>query len=289
MTRFDNKKKILTIHAHPDDESSKGAPTIAYYKNQGYSATLVTCTQGDAGEVLNPSLVNKIERKALGFHRFCELIKAASIIGYDKVITLNYKDSGMPGAKENKDPRAFSQQPINKIVTELVTIIRSEQPQVIISYGADQKRYPHPDHIMVHQASLLAYLQAPNPNFKTGELDPFKPLKLYYHVFSLNRLKKIHQWLVGQNKTSPFTEQQLQIPTNVTEPTTTLINVANFLETKRQALLCHASQIDPDKSPFFIIDVSVESEIFPFEEYHLAHCRVGKPTEIEHDLFQGIT
>jgi mycothiol S-conjugate amidase len=283
-----NCLRLLCVHAHPDDESSKGAPTVAYYKSLGVQCTLVTCTGGEAGDILNESLLDKINKENIAFHRFSELLRAASVIGYDKVITLNYKDSGMPNTSNNDDPKSFARVPLEKTVLDLVKTIRKEKPHVIITYGADQQGYPHPDHIKVHQSTLLAYLLAPRIFYHTKDLEPWKPLKMYYHVFSFKRIKKIHEWFKNNQGRSPFDQRWLSRTNSQFEPITTSIPVGDFLQIRRAALVAHETQIDPIKSPFFFIDTEVEKQLYPFEDYHLAHSRVGFPKVIERDLFFGV-
>src|SRR6202167_170162 len=98
---------LLSVHAHPDDESSKGACTVARYHAEGVRTVLVTCTGGEAGDILNPALDVAEVKANLGEFRRRELAVAAEIIGYDEVILHGYRDSGMPGSESNSDPRCF--------------------------------------------------------------------------------------------------------------------------------------------------------------------------------------
>src|SRR6476659_2426681 len=147
---------ILQVHAHPDDESSKGAGTVARYHDEGVRTVLVCCTGGEEGDILNPALDLPEVRERLADVRREELATATKIIGYDEVIMLGYRDSGMPDSEANARPEAFANAPLDESVGRLVEIIRREKPQVIVTYGDDQDFYPHPDHLMVHDISVPA-------------------------------------------------------------------------------------------------------------------------------------
>jgi mycothiol S-conjugate amidase len=171
--RNDNRLCLLTIHAHPDDEASKGAPTCAMYKAQGVRTVLVCCTGGEEGDLQNPllreegqpfhGLTPEEERATLAALRPDELRRSAAIIGFDRVAMLGYRDSGMVDTEPNNHPESFHMAPIDEAIGRLVKIIREERPQVIITYGDDQKFYPHPDHVKVHDISVPAFERAGDP------------------------------------------------------------------------------------------------------------------------------
>ncbi len=154
---MDDQLCILTVHAHPDDEASKGAGTIAKYHAAGVHTVLVTCTGGEEGDILNPMMDTPEVRADIAGVRRRELDQAAEIIGYTEVVLLGYRDSGMPGSKANSDPRSFAAHPLDETVERLVAEIRRVRPQVIITYSDDHERYPHPDHIRVHDISVAAF------------------------------------------------------------------------------------------------------------------------------------
>src|SRR2546421_7235070 len=149
--------RLLTVHAHPDDEASKGAATVARYHAEGIRTVLVCCTGGEAGDILNPAMDRPEVRDNLHQVRMDELARAAEAIGYDEVVMLGYRDSGMPGTPENEDPRSFAQAELDEAIGRLVVIIRRERPQVMITYGDEQEGYPHPDHLRVHDISGPAF------------------------------------------------------------------------------------------------------------------------------------
>src|ERR1700681_1557255 len=154
---------LLTVHAHPDDEASKGPATVARYHAEGVHTVLVCCTGGEAGDILNPAMDRPEVRDRLHEVRLGELERAAAIIGYDEVVMLGYRDSGMPGTPENEDPRCFARAPLDEAVGRLVAVIRRTRPQVIVTYGDDQTGYPHPDHLRVHDVTLPAFDAAADP------------------------------------------------------------------------------------------------------------------------------
>src|ERR1700733_15313252 len=170
---------LLTVHAHPDDESSKGAGTVARYHAEGIRTVLVTCTGGEAGDILNPAMDRPEVRADLAGVRRAELDESARIIGYDEVVFLGYRDSGMPETDANSDPRSFAQAPLEEAVGRLVAVIRRTRPQVMVTYPADQRGYPHPDHLRVHEISVAAWDAAGDPGRFEGLGAPWTPLKLY--------------------------------------------------------------------------------------------------------------
>ena len=157
--------RLLSVHAHPDDEASKGAATVAKYVDEGIGATLVCCTGGEAGDILNPAMDRPEVRERLHEVRMEELAASVAAIGYDELVMLGYRDSGMPDTPENEDPRCFARADLDEAVGRLVEVIRRDRAQVILTYGDDQKGYPHPDHLRVHDISILAWDRAGDPDW----------------------------------------------------------------------------------------------------------------------------
>src|SRR5580700_5061791 len=139
-----DQRCILSVHAHPDDESSKGPATIARYHGEGVHTVLVCCTGGEEGEILNKAMDLPEVRENLAAVRAEELVRATTIIGYDEVVLLGYRDSGMPDTPANQNPDSFAMAPLDEAVGRLVAIIRRVRPQVIITYPEEQNQYPHP-------------------------------------------------------------------------------------------------------------------------------------------------
>ena len=120
---------LLTVHAHPDDEASKGPGTIARYQAEGVHTVLVCCTGGEEGEILNPALDTPEIRADLAAVRREELARATEIIGYDEVVMLGYRDSGMAGSEANANPDCFAAAPLDEAVARLVAVVRRTRPR----------------------------------------------------------------------------------------------------------------------------------------------------------------
>src|SRR5438552_1062023 len=142
---------VLTVHAHPDDEASKGAGTIAKLHAEGVKTVLVCCTGGEEGDILNPAMESDEVKANMHEVRMQELRDSVDIIGYDELVLLGYRDSGMPDSEANRNPASFAQAPLEEAVGRLVAAIREHRPQVIVTYDEEQSRYPHPDHLRVHE------------------------------------------------------------------------------------------------------------------------------------------
>ena len=155
---------LLQVHAHPDDEASKGAGTTAKYAAEGVHAVLVCCTGGEAGDILNPAVDTPETRANLYAVRMAELQASVDALGYASLHLLGYHDSGMPDSETNARPDNFANAPLDEAVERFVRIIRAERPQVIITYRDEQNFYPHPDHIRVHQISGPAFDAAGDPD-----------------------------------------------------------------------------------------------------------------------------
>jgi mycothiol S-conjugate amidase len=281
---------VLTVHAHPDDESSKGAGTIARYHAEGIRTVLVCCTGGEAGDILNPAMDRPEIKEDLFAVRMRELEEATRIIGYDEVHLLGYRDSGMPGSEANADPACFAKADFDEAVGKLVAIIRAERPQVIVTYSDDQKGYPHPDHLRVHDISVPAFEKAGDPTEFPEAGQPWTPLKLYYTSFSRQRIIATHHKFVELGLESPYAErwgEWIKNPDPEPDRNTTHIDITDFADVRGEALLAHATQIDP-KSPFwFGLPPEVARTVYPYDDYVLARSAVESEIP-EDDLFAGI-
>jgi mycothiol S-conjugate amidase len=284
-----NPLAILAVHAHPDDEASKGSATIARYHDEGIHTVLVCCTGGEAGDILNPSVDTPEVRENLFAVRMQELQNAANAIGYDRLHPLGYHDSGMPGTEVNARPDNFANAPLEEAVGRLVAIIRAERPQVIVTYADDRQFYPHPDHIRVHEISGPAFDAAGDPERFPDAGPPWQPSKMYYVGFSLRRVQALHDEFIRRGEESPYARWfEHDFPAD-DERFTTFVEVGDWLGRRRAALLAHRTQVDPDGFWMRLPD-SVIREIFPWDEYMLAESRVDalEPGEVEDDLFRGL-
>jgi len=290
---------LLTVHAHPDDEASKGAPTLARYHAAGVRTVLVCCTGGEEGELQNPhlrepgepfhGLTPEQERALLTDLRPHELQRSAEVIGFDEVVMLGYRDSGMVDSPANDHLDCFHRAPLDEAVGRLVAVIRRVRPQVIITYGDDQRGYPHPDHVKVHEISLPAFERAGDPSWYPEAGEPWQPLKLYYTVWSRARLMAVHEGMIRHRGESPF-EQDWLDRAGHDDRITTRLEVGDYLWARSGALRAHATQVDPTEPWWFGLSDAQLAEVYPWEDWILARSLVGTPGagEIEIDLFAGV-
>jgi mycothiol S-conjugate amidase len=290
---------ILTVHAHPDDEASKGAPTFAMYGEQGVRTVLVCCTGGEEGDLQNPhlrepgqpfhGLTPEQEKAKLAELRPDELRRSAEVIGFDRVAMLGYRDSGMLDAESNNHPECFHAAPLDEAVGRLVQLIREERPQVIVTYGDDQSGYPHPDHIKVHDISVPAFERAGDPSWYPELGEPWQPSKLYYSTWSKARLMAVHEGMIRLRGESPFDQAWLDRP-GADERITTKVDIGQYLWARTGALRAHATQVDPNESWWFGLDDHQLAEVYPYEDWILARSLVGTPAigEYETDLLAGL-
>ena len=289
---------LLAVHAHPDDEASKGAGTVARYHDEGVRTVLVCCTGGEEGEILNPAMDTPEVLDDLPATRRRELDASANIIGYDEVVLLGYRDSGMPGTEANARPEAFANAPVDEAVGRLVQVIRRTRPQVIVTYPEDQRDYQHPDHLRVHDISIVAFDAAGDAAKFPDAGAPWQPSKLYYTVWPRQRMREMHAAYLERGLESPFDERWME-RMDRDEPTTTSISLGGYAHVRGDALRAHATQVDPASPFWFGLPDDVLESLYPYDDYFLARSRVpgieaGKEDvvvpmdEREDDLFGGV-
>jgi mycothiol S-conjugate amidase len=280
---------IVTVHAHPDDEASKGAPTLAKYAAEGVRTTLVCCTGGEEGDIQNPAMERPEVRANMAEIRSDELARAAEVIGFAEVVMLGYRDSGMPDTEANHNPAAFANADFDEAVGRLVAVLRRIRPQVLITYSDDQQGYQHPDHLRVHDISVAAFDRAGDPAWYPDAGEPWQPLKLYYTMWSRERMVAVHEALLRLRGSSPYDEHWFDRPSQ-DDRMTTRIYVGDFQWARSQALRAHATQIDPNEPFWFGLSDEEMAGVYPYEDWVLAESLVGFPPEGERedDLFAGI-
>jgi mycothiol S-conjugate amidase len=287
---------LLTVHAHPDDEASKGAGTVARYHTEGVRTVLVTCTGGEEGEILNPAMDQPGVRARLAEVRRGELDQAAQIIGYDEVVLLGYRDSGMPGSPANSDPRSFAAAPLEEAVGRLVAVIRRTRPQVIVTYPQDQEGYPHPDHLRVNEISELAFDAAGDPG-QFPEAGPrWQALRLCYVRWSSKRIRAMHEKFLELGLESPFDDEHMSRLLD-SEPGVAVadadglphvtVDIRGHTSVMRESLLAHATQVDPNSRHWFGLPSEVTNELYPYDEYEIARDLTGVDSSGD-DLFLGL-
>jgi mycothiol S-conjugate amidase len=284
--------RLMAIHAHPDDESSKGAATMARYVDEGVDVLVVTCTGGERGSILNPALQGRPEIEAnIAEIRRGEMDRARAILGV-RQDWLGFVDSGLPEG----DPLpplpegCFALVPIEEATRRLVKEVRQFRPHVMTTYD-ENGGYPHPDHIRCHEISVAAFEAAPDPDLFPDEGEPWQPLKLYYDVgFSPDRFNALHEAMIAKGLESPYEERRKMWEDRKEKfrapKVTTRVNVADYFPKRDAALLAHATQVDPD-GWFFKVPLDIQREAWPTEDFELARSLVDS-TIPEDDLFAGI-
>ncbi len=281
---------LLTVHAHPDDEASKGAGTVARYSDEGVHTVLVCCTGGEAGDILNPAADTPEVRERIGEVRMEELRRSIDAIGYTTLHLLGFHDSGMPDTETNARADNFANAPLDEAVGRLVAIIRAERPHVIVTYGEDREFYPHPDHIRVHEITGPAFDAAGDPDRFPDAGPHWQPSKLYETGWSLRRIKALDAAYKERGEESPFATWFERGFPDIDERFTTMIDVGQYLHRRRAALLAHRTQVDPDGFWMRLPDDVVRA-VWPWEEFVLVRSLVdnGVATgDVETDLFSGL-
>lgn len=269
---------------------------MARYHAEGIRSVLVTCTGGEQGDVLNPAMDHPGVKERLAEIRREELAAAAEVIGYDEVVYLGYRDSGMPGTPANDDPRCFAKAPLDEAVGRLVAEIRRVRPQVVVTYPRDQSGYPHPDHLRVNEISEIAFDAAADPGAYDERGQAWQPSKLYYVTWSARRIKAMHDKFVEMGLESPYTDERLARAVAAAEADvtaggpTTVVDITGYGSVQRRALQAHATQVDPTSRHWFGLPPEVADELYPYDEYVLARDRSGRggPEGAEYDLFAGL-
>ncbi len=283
--------RLMAVHAHPDDESSKGAATMARYVADGHEVMVVTCTGGEAGSVLNPAMDRPDVHENMTEIRREEMARAAKLLGVQHR-WLGFVDSGLPEG----DPLpplpegCFAVVPLEEATGPLVQAIREFRPHVVLTYD-ENGGYPHPDHIRCHEVSMAAFDAAADPDRYPEAGDPWQPLKLYYmHGFSRARMQAFHEALIEAGMESPYgewLEKWDPDKPDVMERVTTRVECGEYFDVRDEALRAHATQIDPN-SRWFAVPLEVQRTLWPTEEYELVRSLVDS-TLPEDDLFAGIT
>ncbi|MCW2887715.1 MAG: mycothiol conjugate amidase Mca [Streptosporangiaceae bacterium] len=278
----------MAVHAHPDDESSKGAATMARYVHEDVDVLVVTCTGGERGDILNPAMERPEVRADIAAVRMAEMNRAREILGVRQT-WLGFVDSGFPEGDPLPPLPAgcFAGQPLEVASEPLVRAVREFRPHVILTYD-EQGGYPHPDHVKCHEISMEAFEAAGDPDRYPDTGEPWQPLKLYYHLtFTKDRMIALHEAMVQTGIESPYTDWLKRLDDQPQRwEITTRVPCGDYFETRDQALLAHATQIDPNGF-WFACPLEVQREAWPTEDYHLTRSLVD--TELpEDDLFAGI-
>jgi mycothiol S-conjugate amidase len=281
--------RLMHVHAHPDDESSKGAATTARYVAEGVDVLVVTCTGGERGSILNPNMDRPDVLANIATIRRQEMDAARRILGIRQE-WLGFVDSGFP---EGDPPPplpdgSFALQPVEEAAAPLVAVMRRFRPHVVTTYD-ENGGYPHPDHVMCHLISVAAFDAAADPAAYPEAGRPWQPSKLYYHhSFHRERTQALHDEMLRRGLESPYEKRLAEWKPDPEHERhiTTRVPCAGFFPARDRALLAHATQIDPE-GPWFAVPIDVHQKAWPTEDYELARSLID--TELpEDDLFAGL-
>jgi mycothiol S-conjugate amidase len=289
VDREGERLRLLHVHAHPDDESSKGAATTAKYVAEGVDVLVATCTGGERGSILNPAMDRPDVLANISRIRREEMDRARAILGIQQT-WLGFVDSGLPEG----DPLpplpegCFALMDHEEATAPLVKVIRTFRPHVITTYD-ENGGYPHPDHIMCHKITVAAFDAAADPDRFPELGTPWQALKLYYSfTFHRDRVVALHEAMTSRGLESPYAERLRDWPDDRAHAArvTTRVPCAEYFAVRDRALLAHATQVDPE-GPWFTIPLDMHVKVWPTEDWELVRSVV--PVEVpEDDLFAGI-
>ena len=283
------EKRLLLVHAHPDDETINNGITMAKYVSEGAQVTLVTCTRGEEGEVLVPALANLASTAddKLGEHRVVELKNAMAALGVSDFRFLGepnkkWRDSGMMGTPPNERTDVFWQADLDEAANYLVKIILEIKPQVMITYD-EIGGYGHPDHIKAHLVAMRAAELASKAGWCIS--------KIYWNTMprsviqnGIDKMKEVGSDFFGAESADdlPFAKPD--------ELVTSLVSAPEFVDKKMAAMKAHETQISVD-GPFFALSNNLGLSVWGDEYYTLVQGERSEPFDKEGrelDLFSGV-
>jgi len=282
--------RLMAVHAHPDDESSKGAASMAKYVAEGVDVLVVTCTGGERGSVLNPKLDRPEIWQDITEIRRREMDLAREILGVRQA-WLGFVDSGLPEG----DPLpplpegCFGLLDVEVGAQPLIKLMREFRPHVVTTYD-ENGGYPHPDHIMCHKVSIAAFEAAGDPERYPELGDPWQPSKVYYHMgWSKARMTALHEAMLGAGLESPYAEWLEKWDDeggDSVSRVTTRVPCGDYFSVRDDALRAHATQVDPDGF-WFRVPLALQQQAWPTEDFELVRSMVDSSLP-EDDLFAGV-
>ncbi len=319
---IDKQITIMAVHAHPDDEVVFTGGTLALYSSRGVRTVLVTTTGGEEGEIHDPDLDPEEARPRLGDIRREELLRAVEILGIDHLEFLGYRDSGMVGTEPNERPDNFHNADREEAICKLVALVRRYKPHVLITYD-ENGAYGHPDHIMCNVITHAAFEKSADPTYLPELGEPWQPLKLYYTHWPEESWKQAREIYIerglkwpeyevepdGEEEKKPdedpehesieevveaqveqvtqaeaLEENEPAKPKYIPPPTTTRIDVRDYIATKREATFVHRTQFAPDgffkTMPDDIYVVAMGEEHYSLVESRLPGPAAGEESDI---------
>jgi N-acetyl-1-D-myo-inositol-2-amino-2-deoxy-alpha-D-glucopyranoside deacetylase len=292
-------RRLLLVHAHPDDETINNGATMARYVAEGARVTLLTCTLGEEGEILVPELAQLAADQAdqLGGYRIWELREAMAALGVTDMRFLGgpgrYRDSGMMGTKANEHPRAFWNADLDEAVAHAVAVVREVRPQVVVTYD-ENGGYGHPDHIQAHRVAMGAVAAAADPGYRPDLGEAWSVAKVYWCCVPRSVLQEGIDALAAAGEKSFFegVTSADEIPFGVDDAeVAAAVDGRAFVTQKDAAMRAHPTQIQVD-GPFFALSNNLGLEVLGVEYYRLVQGERGPagpgPEGWEDDLFAGL-
>ncbi|MGY4768567.1 N-acetyl-1-D-myo-inositol-2-amino-2-deoxy-alpha-D-glucopyranoside deacetylase [Kribbella sp. CWNU-51] len=298
------ERRLLLVHAHPDDETINNGVTMARYVAEGAQVTLITCTLGEEGEVLVPELTHLAadQTDQLGEHRIGELAAAMAELGVTDHRFLGgagkYRDTGMIYNDEgNADvppetrKDSFWQADLLTAADDLIPVIREVRPQVLVTYD-QYGNYGHPDHIKAHRVATYAAALAGARSYREDLGEAWDIPKIYWTAMAESRMRSQLRELRDAGDMTTFEGMD---PDGPLGPFVTpdrfidcVIEGDEYLDRKMNAMKAHATQITVD-GPFFALSNNNGNQIWGSEPYRLVKGTAAPgPDGVERDLFAGL-
>ncbi len=289
-------RRVLFVHAHPDDETINNGATMARYAAEGVGVTLLTCTLGEEGEVLVPELAGLSVEEAdqLGGYRISELARAMQELGVTDSRFLGgagrWRDSGMMGTPANEHARAFWRADPEEICAAAVQVIRDVRPQVLVTYD-ENGGYGHPDHIQAHRVAMSAFDAAADPEYRP-ELGPaWSIIKAYWCAIPISAMRAAVEAMRAAGEDFFDVTDPEDMPMGTPDAlVTTAVDAREHLPAKMAAMRAHATQILVD-GRIFALSNNIANQAFAVEYYQLVRGQrgpAGDPAGHEDDLFSGL-
>ncbi len=279
------RRTLLAVHAHPDDECIGTGGVLARYAAEGARTILVTCTDGAVGEISDPALATPDN---LAEVRSRELDESVRILNVSRLVKLGYRDSGMAGTHDNDNPASFNQANFDEAVERVVKVMRAEQPQVVITYD-ERGGYGHPDHIRAHQVAVAAYAASGDQSRFPAAGPAWAPTRLYYSVVPRSAMLRFIERLRAAGIETPFSRPDSDTAPEGADPpfgvdddkVTTSVDVSAYIAAKRAALEAHRTQMGPEQF-FMKLPQELFAEAFGRESFQRV---AGSGPTPETDLF----
>jgi len=284
---MESHKTLIFIGAHPDDETFIAGATLAHYAGKGVKVYYICATRGEVGQA-NPKKMKGYT--SVSQLRSFELKSAAEVLGLTDVLYLDYRDSGMPGWKDNKHPNSLVSAPLDEVTGRIVAVFRRLKPDVVITFDPVGGSH-HPDHIVIHKATVKAFYASGDEKQYPEAGKTFQPKKLYFFVYPLRLLRIMVRILTffGRDMSIAGRNKEIDVAgwLSIKYPVHAVIRpTKKAVETREKAILCHESMIGENKPSFDVL--SIIDRAFGYKDCYMRDYPKVKSIFNEHDLFKGI-